>query len=79
MRKIKIYGLLTCVCLMMQSCLFNEDDIFDESSAQRAIASVNECQEILKGAAMGGYSSIIQEKTENMVASMFWHDLMAIM
>lgn len=49
MRKIKIYGLLTCVCLMMQSCLFNEDDIFDESSAQRAIASVNECQEILKG------------------------------
>ena len=47
MRKIKIYGLLTCVCLMMQSCLFNEDDIFDESSAQRAIASVNECQEIL--------------------------------
>lgn len=51
MRKIKIYGLLTCVCLMMQSCLFNEDDIFDESSAQRAIASVNECQEILKGAA----------------------------
>ena len=67
MRKIKIYGLLTCVCLMMQSCLFNEDDIFDESSAQRAIASVNECQEILKGAA------------DNMVASMFWHDLMAIM
>lgn len=53
MRKIKIYGLLTCVCLMMQSCLFNEDDIFDESSAQRAIASVNECQEILKGAANG--------------------------
>ena len=38
---------------MMQSCLFNEDDIFDESSAQRAIASVNECQEILKGAANG--------------------------
>ena len=35
MRKIKIYGLLTCVCLMMQSCLFNEDDIFDESSAAR--------------------------------------------
>lgn len=38
MRKIKIYGLLTCVCLMMQSCLFNEDDIFDESSAQQAIS-----------------------------------------
>ena len=80
MRKIKIYGLLTCVCLMMQSCLFNEDDIFDESSAQRAIASVNECQGDFKGPQpMGGYSSIIQEKTENMVASMFWHDLMAIM
>lgn len=38
---------------MMQSCLFNEDDIFDESSAQRAIASVDECQEILKSAENG--------------------------
>lgn len=53
MRKFRIYGLLACLCLMMQSCLFSEKDIFDESSAERAIGSVNECQEILKSAPNG--------------------------
>lgn len=53
MKKVKIYGFLACVCLMMQSCLFNEDDVFDESSAQRAIASVEECQELLRSAENG--------------------------
>lgn len=53
MKKYRIYTLLACVCMIMQSCLFNEEDIFDDSSAQRAIASVSECQEILKGAENG--------------------------
>lgn len=53
MKNIKIYSLLGCLCLMMQSCLYSEDDIFDESSAQRAIASVNECKEVLKSAPNG--------------------------
>ena len=53
MKKIKIYGLLACLCLLMQSCLFSEKDVFDTSSAQRAIASVEECQSILEGAENG--------------------------
>lgn len=53
MKKYTIYTLLACVCMIMQSCLFNEEDVFDDSSAQRAIASVEECKEILKGAENG--------------------------
>ena len=48
MKDIKLYSLLVCLCLLMQSCLFSEDDVFDQSSAQRAIASVNECREVLE-------------------------------
>lgn len=53
MKSIKIYGLLGCLCLMMQSCLFSEEDVFEDSSAQRAMASVNECKQILEGAENG--------------------------
>lgn len=53
MKEIKIYGLLACLCLLMQSCLFSEEDVFDQSSAQRAMASVNECQEVLQSASNG--------------------------
>lgn len=53
MKNLKIYSLFACLCLLMQSCLFSEDDEFDTSSAQRAIASVNECQGILEGAENG--------------------------
>lgn len=53
MKSIKIYGLLGCMCLMMQSCLFSEEDVFEDSSAQRAIASVNEYKEVLESAENG--------------------------
>lgn len=53
MKDIKLYGLLACSCLLMQSCLFSEEDVFDQSSAQRAIASVNECREALESAENG--------------------------
>lgn len=53
MKDIKLYSLLACLCLLMQSCLFSEEDVFDQSSAQRAMASVNECQEILQSAPNG--------------------------
>lgn len=53
MKNIKIYGLLTCLCLLMQSCLFSEEDVFDDSSAQRAMASVEECHNVLLGAPNG--------------------------
>lgn len=53
MKNIRIVGLLACLCLLMQSCLFSEDDVFDESSAQRAMASVKECHEVLQSAPNG--------------------------
>lgn len=53
MKNIKIYGLLACLCLLMQSCLFSEDDVFDDSSAQRAMASVEECHNMLLSAPNG--------------------------
>lgn len=43
--------LLTCFCL--QSCLFQEDDLFEESSAVRATAAVTEIQEILQSVPNG--------------------------
>ena len=49
MKNIKIYSLLACLCLLTQSCLFSEDDVFDDSSAQRAMASVDECHAALHG------------------------------
>ncbi|MDR0892841.1 MAG: DUF4302 domain-containing protein [Mediterranea sp.] len=53
MNGMKIYGLLAGVCLLAQSCYFSEEDIFDQSSAQRAMASVEECQTALKSASNG--------------------------
>lgn len=53
MKNIKIYSLLACLCLLTQSCLFSEDDVFDDSSAQRAMASVDECHAALQSASNG--------------------------
>lgn len=53
MKNSKIYFLLGTLCLLLQSCLFDEEDVFDDSSAQRAMASVRECQEVLESASNG--------------------------
>lgn len=53
MKDIKLYSLLACVCLLMHSCLFSEEDVFDNSSAQRAMASVEDCQKTLQSAPNG--------------------------
>ena len=45
---LSIYTLLVLTCIVLQSCLFSEEEIFDESSANRATADVIKCQEILK-------------------------------
>ena len=45
--------LLTLTSIGLQSCLFSEEDVFDESSANRATADVAKCQEILKEASNG--------------------------
>lgn len=37
-----IYFLLALVCLGLQSCLFQEEDYFDDSSANRATADVKQ-------------------------------------
>ena len=53
MKRLIIYGLSACLCVMMHSCLFSEENIFEASSAQRAMASVKECNKVLQGAANG--------------------------
>lgn len=50
---LSICMLLALVSIGLQSCLFSEEDIFDESSANRATADVAKCREILKEAPNG--------------------------
>ncbi|WP_443777329.1 DUF4302 domain-containing protein [Bacteroides clarus] len=45
--KITKYILLAFTCLGLQACLFQEDDIFEKSSANRASENVAELQELL--------------------------------
>lgn len=52
-KKITRYFLLALVCLGLQSCLFQEEDYFDDSSANRASADVEKCDELLKSAPNG--------------------------
>ena len=53
MKKYVAYCILLFVAIGFQACLFQEDEFFDESSANRATGSVLECQEILKGSPNG--------------------------
>lgn len=52
-KKITIYLLLALTCIGLQSCLFQEEDYFDDSSANRATADVKRCDELLKAAPNG--------------------------
>ena len=45
--KITKYILLAFICLGLQACLFQEDDFFEKSSANRASENVAELQELL--------------------------------
>ena len=45
--KITNYILLAFICLGLQACLFQEDDLFEKSSANRASENVAELQELL--------------------------------
>lgn len=53
MKRIFLYGFLTCISWTMQSCLFSEDDIFEQSSAERDNASVAEVKTLLMSAENG--------------------------
>lgn len=53
MKRFLLYSLLACLCGTMQSCLFSEDDVFEQSSAERENASVAELKELLKNAGNG--------------------------
>lgn len=53
MKRYVAYCMLLFLTVGFQSCLFQEDDIFEESSANRATNSVLECKEILKGSSNG--------------------------
>lgn len=53
MKKLLLYSLLVGASLSMNSCLFSEDDVFDQSSAERLNASVVEMKELLLSAENG--------------------------
>lgn len=48
-----VYSLMACMCLLMQSCLFSEEEIFDKSSAQRENEEAARCLDILQSAPNG--------------------------
>lgn len=50
---LSIYTLLILASIGLQSCFFSEEDVFEESSANRATADVVKCQEILKNVPNG--------------------------
>lgn len=52
-KNITIYFLMTLVCFGLQSCLFQEEDYFEDSSANRASADVKRCNELLEAAPNG--------------------------
>ena len=52
MKKI-LYFLLASICIRLQSCLYQEDSYFDDSSANRATSDVERCNELLKNAPNG--------------------------
>lgn len=52
MKKI-LYFLLASLCISLQSCLYQEDSYFDDSSANRATTDVERCNELLINAPNG--------------------------
>lgn len=53
MKKLILYSVLACMTFSMQSCLFSEDDLFEQSSADRENASVVELKSLLTSATNG--------------------------
>lgn len=77
--KITKYILLAFTCLGLQACLFQEDDIFEKSSANRASENVAELQELLVNVPNGWKWSIIRVRTILWVELLYYAVLMAIM
>lgn len=53
MKKLILYSLLACATFSMQSCLFSEEDLFEQSSADRENASVLELKSLLTSSTNG--------------------------
>lgn len=53
MKRIFLYSLLACLSWTMQSCLFSEEDVFEQSSAERDNASVAGIKALLMSAENG--------------------------
>ena len=52
-KNIMIYVWMALVCFGLQSCLFQEEDYFDDSSANRATEEVKQYSELLESASNG--------------------------
>ena len=53
MKKI-LYFLLASLCVSLQSCLYQEDNYFDDSSANRATGDVERCSELCREELLNG-------------------------
>lgn len=53
MKKVILYSMFACMMFSMQSCLFSEEDVFEQSSADRENASVIEIKNLLVSAENG--------------------------
>lgn len=53
MKKLLLYGFLVAASLSVESCLFSEDDLFEQSSAERLNSSIIELKELLLSAENG--------------------------
>lgn len=77
--KITKYILLAFICLGLQACLFQEDDLFEKSSANRASENVAELQELLVNVPNGWKWSIIRVRIILWVESLCYAALTVIM
>lgn len=78
MKKI-LYFLLASLCISLQSCLYQEDNYFDDSSANRATGDVERCSELLKMPPMVGGWNIMPGRTTQWAELHYFADLMGRM
>lgn len=53
MKKIFLYTIMAVVAFTMQSCLHDNDDVFEQSAAERIDAAVTNAEEVLVSAQNG--------------------------
>lgn len=64
MKKVLIYSLLALAAFSMQSCLYEQEDLFEESSSKRVADMIDKTKSTLVSAENGWLMEIYPEKTQ---------------